>query len=97
MSRQQFTPEFKDEAVRQGKVRYVGSSNLPGWQIAVAEHTARSRGTQRFVAAQMEWSLLQRAVEAEQVASNAAALGDWLGPEDLEDLDRALAGVESER
>jgi aryl-alcohol dehydrogenase-like predicted oxidoreductase len=42
-------------------------------------------------------SILIGASRPEQVASNAAAVGDWLGPEDLEDLDRALAGVESER
>jgi len=42
-------------------------------------------------------SILIGASRPEQVASNAAAQGDWLGPEDLEDLDRALAGVESER
>jgi aryl-alcohol dehydrogenase-like predicted oxidoreductase len=56
-----------DDLVGEGKVRYIGSSNLPGWQVAEAEHTARERGTQRFVAAQMEWSLLCREVEQEVV------------------------------
>jgi aryl-alcohol dehydrogenase-like predicted oxidoreductase len=53
--------------VQQGKVRYVGSSNVAGWQLAEADHTARERGLERFVATQMEWSLLSRAIEAEVV------------------------------
>jgi len=70
------TLDALDGLVRQGKVRYIGSSNLPGWQIADAEHTARSQGRQRFVAAQMEWNLLQREVEAEGVpACNHYGIG----------------------
>lgn len=61
------TLDTLDGLVRQGKVRYIGSSNLPGWQIADAECTARASGGQRFVAAQMEWNLLQREVEKEIV------------------------------
>ncbi len=61
------TLDTLDGLVRQGKVRYIGSSNLPGWQIADAEFTARASGGQRFVAAQMEWNLLQREVEKEIV------------------------------
>ncbi len=53
--------------VEQGKVRYFGSSNVASWHVAEADHTARERGTERFVACQMEWSLLNRAIEAEVV------------------------------
>ena len=53
--------------VEQGKVRYAGSSNVTGWQVAEADHTARERGSERFVACQIEWSLLNRAVEQEVV------------------------------
>jgi aryl-alcohol dehydrogenase-like predicted oxidoreductase len=53
--------------VQQGKVRYLGSSNVAGWQLAEADHTAAERGLERFVATQMEWSLLNRAVETEVV------------------------------
>jgi aryl-alcohol dehydrogenase-like predicted oxidoreductase len=56
-----------DELVHAGKVRYLGSSNLTGWQIAAAEGVARQRGVARFVSAQNEWSLLDRRVEAEVV------------------------------
>ncbi len=54
-----------DELVTEGKVRYIGSSNLAGWQIAEAEYVARQRGTARFVSAQDEYSLLSRSAEDE--------------------------------
>jgi aryl-alcohol dehydrogenase-like predicted oxidoreductase len=56
-----------DDAVRAGKVRYLGSSNFSGWQIADADWTARSNGLSRFVSAQNEYSLLQRGVEREVI------------------------------
>src|SRR3954470_18113683 len=55
------------ELVREGKVRYVGHSNFSAWQVADAEWTARSRGHERFVSAQNEYSLLVRAVEVDLV------------------------------
>jgi aryl-alcohol dehydrogenase-like predicted oxidoreductase len=54
-----------DDLVRAGKVRYLGSSNYSGWQIADADWTARSRGLDRFVTAQNHLSLLERGAEAE--------------------------------
>src|SRR5205823_603387 len=56
-----------DELVNDGKVRYVGSSNLAAWQVVEADHLARRDGATRFVAAQNEWSLLHRAGEPELV------------------------------
>jgi aryl-alcohol dehydrogenase-like predicted oxidoreductase len=56
-----------DELVREGSVRYVGSSNLAAWQIADADWTARTAGTAAFVSVQNEYSLLVRDVEAEVV------------------------------
>ena len=55
------------DLVRDGKVRYVGSSNLPAWQIADAEWTARAGGLTRFISAQNEYNLLKRDVEADVV------------------------------
>ncbi|MFP5335508.1 MAG: aldo/keto reductase [Actinomycetes bacterium] len=55
------------ELVLEGKVRYVGSSNLSGWQVVDADWTARTQGLSRFVSAQNEYSLLDRDVEAELV------------------------------
>lgn len=55
------------ELVQEGKVRYVGSSNLDGWQVVDADWVARSEGFERFVSAQNEYSLLERGVEDELV------------------------------
>ena len=55
------------DLVHQGKVRYLGSSNFSGWQIADADWTSRTRGLAGFACAQNEWSLLRRAVEREVV------------------------------
>jgi len=56
-----------EELVREGKVRYLGSSNFTGWQVVDADWTARAAGTSRFVSAQNEYSLLERDVEDELV------------------------------
>ena len=56
-----------DDLVREGKVRYVGSSNFSGWQIADADWTARSLGLNRFVTAQNHYSLLERNIEREVI------------------------------
>lgn len=56
-----------DEVVREGLVRYIGSSNFGGWQIADADWTARVDGRERFVSAQNHYSLLERDVEAEVI------------------------------
>ena len=53
------TLEALTDLVHQGKVRYLGSSNFSGWQIADADWTSRTRGLARFVCAQNEWSLLR--------------------------------------
>ena len=53
------------ELVAEGKVRYIGSSNLAAWQVVKAEYVARSTGAARFVGAQNEYSLLDRRAEAE--------------------------------
>jgi aryl-alcohol dehydrogenase-like predicted oxidoreductase len=56
-----------DEVVTAGKVRYIGSSNFRGHQIADAEWTARQSGRVRFISAQNHYSLLERGVEGEVV------------------------------
>jgi aryl-alcohol dehydrogenase-like predicted oxidoreductase len=55
------------DLVREGKVRYVGVSNVSGWQVADADWTARSSGLERFVSVQNRYSLLDRTVEADVV------------------------------
>jgi aryl-alcohol dehydrogenase-like predicted oxidoreductase len=61
------TLEALSELVSEGKVRYIGTSNLAAWQVADADWTSRTRGLARFISAQNEYSLLERGVEAELV------------------------------
>ena len=65
-----------DDLVTEGKVRYIGHSNLAGWQIAEAEYLAAIGNHPKFVSAQNEYSLLVRNAETEVLpAVNAYGLG----------------------
>jgi aryl-alcohol dehydrogenase-like predicted oxidoreductase len=65
-----------DELIQEGKVRYIGHSNLAGWQIADAEYVAQLAGHPKFISAQNEYSLIERGVEAEVLpAVNRYGLG----------------------
>lgn len=59
------TLETLSELVREGKVRWIGSSNFSAEQIEEAERVSRERGLERFVAAQNHYSLVERDVEDE--------------------------------
>lgn len=56
-----------DDLVRQGKVRYIGSSNFAGWQVADAAWVARTAHLTPFISAQNEYSWLRRDAEAELI------------------------------
>jgi len=65
-----------DDLITEGKVRYIGHSNLTGWQIADAEYQAILGGHPKFISAQNEYSLLVRGVEDEVLpAVNNYGLG----------------------
>jgi aryl-alcohol dehydrogenase-like predicted oxidoreductase len=52
------------ELIHEGKVLYIGSSNLAAWQVVEADWTARSSsGLERFVSAQNYYNLLNRRAE----------------------------------
>ena len=55
------------ELVTEGKVRYLGSSNLAGWQVIDADWTAQTNGLEGFISAQNEYSWLDRSTEQELV------------------------------
>ena len=59
------TLHFFDEAVRAGKIRYVGVSNFVGWQLQKAALLARHLGLAPIVTLQPQYNLLQRSVEFE--------------------------------
>jgi aryl-alcohol dehydrogenase-like predicted oxidoreductase len=56
-----------DDLVRQGKILYAGISDVPAWWIAQANTLAELRGWTRFAAIQIEYNLIQRTVEHEQI------------------------------
>ena len=65
-----------DDLIAEGKIRYIGHSNLAGWQIAQAEYVAELHGHPKFISAQDEYSLLARGVEKEILpAVNEFGLG----------------------
>ena len=62
--------------VRQGKVIYVGSSNLAGWHIAQAQAEAKSRHFLGLVSEQSLYNLTARTIELEVIpACQAHGLG----------------------
>ncbi len=54
-----------DDAVRQGKIRYIGASNLAAWQLMKALGVSAKEGLARFVGVQAYYSLAERGVEDE--------------------------------
>jgi aryl-alcohol dehydrogenase-like predicted oxidoreductase len=54
-----------DDLVRQGKVRYIGLSNLMSWQAATAIMLQEGLGLEKYVTAQMYYSLVGRDLEHE--------------------------------
>ena len=54
-----------DDLVRQGKVRYIGLSNMMSWQAATAIMLQERLGLEKYVTAQMYYSLVGRGLEYE--------------------------------
>ncbi|SDI39846.1 aldo/keto reductase [Nonomuraea jiangxiensis] len=53
------------DLVRQGKVRYIGSSTFPAHRVVEAQWAAERRSLERFVCEQPPYSLLVRGIEAD--------------------------------
>ncbi len=49
-----------DDLIRAGKVRYIGCSNIKGWQLVEALLTARAAGLAAYMTVQPHWSLAHR-------------------------------------
>ncbi|MEQ1501457.1 MAG: aldo/keto reductase [Myxococcota bacterium] len=56
-----------DDLVRAGKVLYLGASNYAAYRLVDSLWTSRARGLERFVALQMQYSLVHRELEREHV------------------------------
>lgn len=57
-----------DDLVRQGKVRYIGISNYLAWQAAVAIGLQSKLNLEKYVTAQMYYSLVGRELEHEWIS-----------------------------
>ncbi len=70
------TLRFLDDAVRTGRIGYVGLSNYTGWQIQKIVDLAEFRGLARPVTLQPQYNLLVREIEWEIVpACESTGLG----------------------
>ena len=54
-----------DDLVRAGKVRYLGTSNYPAWQLAEANACADKLGLARYESIQPRYNMLYREIETE--------------------------------
>ena len=55
------------DLVRSGKVRYIGCSNLPAWELMRALGVSRLKGLEAFKATQSYYSLVGRELERETI------------------------------
>jgi aryl-alcohol dehydrogenase-like predicted oxidoreductase len=56
-----------DNLVRVGKVRYLGVSTMPAWQLSKVQYTAAMNGYTKFVSMQNYYNLLYREEEREMI------------------------------
>jgi aryl-alcohol dehydrogenase-like predicted oxidoreductase len=68
-----------DDLVAQGKVRYVGGSNYPAWEMAHAAHLSSQHGLAPWVSAQNRWNLLD-GLDDPHLLPASRALGFGLVP-----------------
>ncbi len=61
------TLQALDDLVRQGKIRYIGASNLAAWQLMKALGTSDRLGLSRFVSLQAYYTIAGRDLERELV------------------------------
>jgi aryl-alcohol dehydrogenase-like predicted oxidoreductase len=54
-----------EDLVTRGLVHYIGVSDTPAWVVSQANTIAQFRGWSQFIGLQIEYSLIQRTVEAE--------------------------------
>ncbi|NMI05017.1 aldo/keto reductase [Paenibacillus sp. SZ31] len=57
------------DLVREGKIRYIGTSNFQAWQVTEAQWTSERKHTARFVSEQAPYSILNRSIEFDLLAA----------------------------
>lgn len=74
------TLRFLDDAVRAGKIHYIGLSNFTGWQLQLMLSTAKEIGLHVPISLQQQYSLLSRESEYEVIPAashNGIGLLPW--------------------
>jgi len=69
-----------DTLVRDGKVRYIGTSTTPAWQVVEGLHVSERHNLVRFASEQSPYNLLERRIENELVPAcqkHGVALLTW--------------------
>lgn len=56
-----------DDAVRAGKIRYIGASSMYAWQFSKALYTSKIEGLTSFISMQNQYNLLNREEEREML------------------------------
>jgi aryl-alcohol dehydrogenase-like predicted oxidoreductase len=56
-----------DDLVHQGKVRYIGCSHMPAWQVVDSLWTSRAYNLARYIACEDEYNLISRGIEDELI------------------------------
>ncbi|XP_078697297.1 1-deoxyxylulose-5-phosphate synthase YajO-like [Branchiostoma floridae x Branchiostoma belcheri] len=92
-----------NDLVRAGKVRYIGASNVTGWQLQKIVEFGRTMGLNKWITLQVQYSLLCRSTEWELVEicrTEGLGLlpwsplkGGWLAGKFTRDMTAAPAGT----
>ena len=61
------TLKVLDDLIRQGKVRYIGTSTFAAWQLVEAQMVSREHKLNRFISEQPPYNLLERRIERELI------------------------------
>jgi aryl-alcohol dehydrogenase-like predicted oxidoreductase len=61
-----------DVLIQAGKIRYIGCSNFPAWEMVDAQWTSRQNGLNRFISCQDEYSLVARDAERDLIPAACA-------------------------
>ncbi|MET9661205.1 aldo/keto reductase [Streptomyces sp. NPDC006510] len=62
------TLETATDLIAQGKIRYLGLSNVPGWYLGYADGLCAGRGLPPIAAVQLNYNLLTRSLEHEHLS-----------------------------
>ncbi|WP_196605677.1 aldo/keto reductase [Pectinatus haikarae] len=63
------TLEVLTDLVKEGKIRYIGTSSFQAWQIVEAQWVSERRNLVRFVSEQPPYSIINRSVELDVLAA----------------------------